>query len=65
MVRYWSKFPKEAVGVPSLFRARLDGALNLKKKKKKVSPPMGGELELHDLEGLFQPKSVFGPMILQ
>jgi len=49
-MRHWNRLPREVVDAPSLavFKARLDGVLsNLVQWK--VSLPMAGGLELHDL----------------
>jgi len=57
VVRHRKRLPRETVAAPSLavLKARLDGGLsNLVWWK--VSLPMAGGLELHDLLGPFQPK---------
>jgi len=50
VVRPWPRLPREAVAAPSLavFKARLEGALSTLVWCK-VSLPMAGELELHEL----------------
>jgi len=50
VVRHWPRLPREAVAAPSLavFKARLDRALS-NPVWWKVSLPMAGRLELHDL----------------
>jgi len=50
VVKHWHRLPRDAVAAPSLevFEARLDGVLsNLVWWK--MSLPMAGDLELHDL----------------
>ena len=64
VVRHWDRLPTGVVDAPSLeaFKARLDGALrNLVKRE--VSLPIAGGLELHDLNGPFQPKPFYDSAI--
>ena len=64
VVRRWNRLPIEGVDAPSLeaFKARLDGALrNLVKRE--VSLPIAGGLELHDLNGPFEPKPFYDSAI--
>ena len=64
-VRLWNRLPRQVVNAPSLkaFKARLCGVLS-SLVWWEVSLPIAGELELHDLEGLFQPKQFRGSVII-
>jgi len=64
-MRHWNKLPTENVDALSLeaFKARLDGTLsNLIWWE--VSLPIGGSLELDEINCPFQPKLFYDSMIL-
>jgi len=66
-VRCWNRLPRESVDAPSLevFSAR--GALGSLVQywiSQLAAVPVGGELELDDLWGPFQPKPFYGSVIL-